>query len=118
MATKTKHIWIISKKYSALFKGIIEHYRDNAYLVIDGKKYLSKEFDHVINTWCTKKYIKNTIDFKVIRSGKEILGFHDTPDETWAELTEEPFVKELVDAGLCKYRILPVKQSWLKKILL
>jgi len=103
MATP-KLIQISTRKYSAFFKSLFEHYNSNVLVRIDAKVYENDEIDQ-LREWLSKTKILNTLNFELIRNGETIFAFHDHPGELWASYSELSFVKSLEEKNILKYRI-------------
>lgn len=66
--------------------------------------------------WCTNNAIKRTIDFTLKKDGVGLFGFHDTPDDFWAALSEHPFVERLAVEKIIKYKVLLESDACRKRI--
>lgn len=81
--------------YSTLIKRIFEEYNEHIEIYIEGSRYSEKDIPKLLEWWCTNKTIKTTLDFTLKRDGVGIFGFHDTPDDFWAAISELSFVEQL-----------------------
>lgn len=105
----TKLIALETRRYSAMFRRILEQYGEGATIRVDGRKVTREnELAELIEKWCTNARIKQTRNFRVEKGGKALFGFHDHPSETWAALSELPFAEVLQKEGVARYRVLPV----------
>jgi hypothetical protein len=100
-------IWIKTHKYSTLLRRIFEEYKKNAEIYIEGHRYSEYDIPQLLDNWCTNRIITRTINFSLKKDGMELFGFHDTPDEFWAAMSERPFVERLASERIIRYRIYP-----------
>jgi hypothetical protein len=102
-----KLISIHTKRYSAFLRRLLEEYSHDATAVIDRKRYADSDFPQLIANWCTNACIRATRDFKLLRAGSEVAGFHDTPDEMWIVASELAFVQRLATEKLIRFEVPP-----------
>ncbi|GEM_PF-2645924 len=89
-------------RYSAVFKRILEHYGQGATIEIDERAFSAEDVPSLLATWCTNDNIIKTRNFRLVRGGIELFGFHDHPSELWASASEESFVRELLRERLIR----------------
>jgi len=95
---------ISTRRYSTVFKRILEQYATGSYAIIDGKRYDGSEFPKLIATWCTNACIRRTRDFVLIRDKEELFYFHDTPDDLSVAESEGAFVDQLLADRVARIR--------------
>ncbi|MHC4396839.1 MAG: hypothetical protein ACYS1A_14410 [Planctomycetota bacterium] len=98
-------IFIKTRRYSTLLKRIFEEYNENIEIYYESYRYTEKDIPEILKDWCSNSILKKTIDFKLIQNGKELFGFHDTPDNFWAAISERPFIERLAKEKVIRYRI-------------
>ena len=96
-------IAIYTKRYSTFFRRMVEEYQEGCSVQIDRKVYRENEIPDLISTWCKNKIILNTRDFTLLRDKKQLFGFHDHPEETWAEPSEMEFIKRMAKEHIIRY---------------
>jgi hypothetical protein len=101
----TDEIWIKTRRHSEFLKRIFAEYNKNVEIEIDGQHYTEKDIPHLLNEWCTNHSIRGTIDFSLKRDGIILFGFHDTPDDFWAAMSERPFIEKAASKKIIRYRI-------------
>jgi hypothetical protein len=101
----SKIIFIKTRRYSTLINRIFEEYKENVEIYVERHRYTEKDIPELVNWWCTNRIIKRTIDFTLKRDGVELFGFHDTPDQFWAAMSEQPFVEGLAKEKIVRYRV-------------
>ena len=106
-----KRIAIKTKRYSTFIKHIFEEYNNDVDIFIEGNHYSSSDIPKITEEWCKNSIIKKTIDFNIMRDGLELFGFHDTPDDFWASMSEQPFVERMAKEKIVSYRIYPLKKT-------
>ena len=99
-------IWISTRRYSEFFRRLLEHYGSAASVRIDRKTFGSAEIPSLLASWCTNAAIKATRDFTLSRDGRELFGFHDSPDQLWAVPSEISFCEALRREKILRFRIL------------
>jgi hypothetical protein len=102
----TDVIWMKTHKYSEFLKRLFAEYNENVEIEIDGCIYTEKDLPHLVKEWCTNRIIRRTIDFALKMDGVMLFGFHDTPDEFWAAMSERPFIEKLAAEKIIKYRVM------------
>ena len=105
--TKRPHERMLSIKttrYAALIKRIFLAYNDNVEIYIDGGRYTEKDIPNLLEWWCYNKTIKATLDFTLKQNGVAIFGFHDTPDEFWAAMSERVFIEQLAKEKIVRLK--------------
>lgn len=105
-------ISIETRKYSTVIRRILLAYKLNSVVTINGDTYFGEGIDRMMDGWCTNRSITGTFIFEVTREGRPLFGFTDHPEELWAALSEEHYVRGLAEDRLLRYRILPVQRSW------
>ncbi|MHC4654641.1 MAG: hypothetical protein ACYS91_06425 [Planctomycetota bacterium] len=100
-------ISIRTRRYSTLLKRIFEEYNKNVEIIIDGIKYTEKDIPELLEWWCKNVIIKRTLNFTFKQDGVTLFGFHDTPDEFYADISERTFVERLAKETIIRCRIYP-----------
>lgn len=90
-------------------KRIFEKYHENVEIYIDGQVYNENDIPKLLKDWCTNRNIKRTRDFHLKKNGAELFGFHDSPSEFFADVSERSFVEHLANEKIVRYRLLPTK---------
>ena len=103
--TNDSHIYISTTRYSTLIKRICEEYNENIEIYIDGSRYTGEEIPKMLEWWCKNKTIMATIDFTLSRNGVDLFGFHDSPEEFWAVMSERLFVEQLAKEKIIRFKI-------------
>jgi hypothetical protein len=101
-----KLIAIETKRYSEFFRRLLQEYKVGSRVKLDGKTFGAEQLPQLIAEWCTNEQIKKTKDFKLSRGKIDLFGFHDSPDEMWAVETELPFVEQLANEKILRFRIM------------
>ncbi len=94
---KNRLLTVRTTRYSEFFRRLFKDTGGDSVATIDGRNYLSADFPHLTDTWCTNAKIKATQDFRLKKGGNELFGFHDGPLDIWAASSELPFLKRLAD---------------------
>lgn len=105
--TNDSSISIRTTRYSTLIKRIFEEYNENIEIYIEGSEYTEKDIPKLLEWWCNNKTIKATVDFTLSRDGIGIFGFHDSPDDFWAAISERPFVEQLAKEKIIRCKVYP-----------
>lgn len=100
-------ISIRTRRYSTLLKRIFEEYNKNVEIIIDGIKYTDKGIPELLEWWYKNVIIKRTLHFSFKQNGVGLFGFHDTPDEFYADISERTFVERLAKEKIIRCRIYP-----------
>jgi hypothetical protein len=100
---------IETTRYSAVIKAFIERYP--AAVVSINKKIETRPAE----LWCTNATLKSAIDFSLVDGEKELLGFHDGPDNMWVSDDVLPFLKELSEKKILRFKDLPVRNLTFKE---
>jgi hypothetical protein len=108
-----KLIWIDTRRHSAVVKAfVLKHPAAKA------------ELDGIVQVdplagWCTKKRLRNAINFFLKTEQEEIIGFHDGPWNIWANESELPLIEELKTQKPLRYSIAETqpRQSIIKQVL-
>lgn len=103
----SERISIKTTRFSTLIKRIFEEYHENVEIYIEGCQYSEKDIPELLDWWCKNGTIKATIDFTLNRDGVSIFGFHDTPDDFWASISERPFIEQLAKDKIIRAKIYP-----------
>jgi len=90
-------------RYSLLLRRILEQYREDGTIRVQGSTYAGDGVDDLLRTWCTNRRVRATRDFAVMRDGVEILGWHDHPREMWVASSERAFFDGLAVAKVIRY---------------
>jgi hypothetical protein len=106
-----KTVWIKTTKYSTLFRRILNTYTEHVEISIDKQRYTGADIPTLLTTWCTNKAIKRTHNFRLVRDGHELFGFHDGPANLWAAYSELPFVEALRRERILRYEVVPSQPS-------
>ena len=104
-------ICIKTRRYSTLIKRIFEEYNENIEIYIDGIRYTEKDIPKLLKDLCTNNMLKRTINFSISQGGVKLFGFHDTPDEFWAAISEQQFVERLVKEKIVRYKRFRLKSK-------
>ena len=102
---KLQLISIETKRYSEFFRRLFEEYAANSHVIIDGKTFDGSDFTKLKEDWGANEQIKRTRDFKLIRGRVELFGFHDSPNELWAAMSEVSFVKRMAEEKIVRYKL-------------
>lgn len=103
----TNLISISTHRYSTFLKRIFEEYSENVEIYIDGIRYTEKDIPELLKRWCINKIIKRTLHFTFKQDEVELFGFHDTPDDFWAAISERTFVERLAKEKIIRCRVYP-----------
>jgi len=98
-------IWIKTHRYSEFLKRLFAEYNENIEIEIGGRLYAEKDIHNLIKDWCTNQNIRKTIDFTLKKNGTPLFGFHDTPDDFWAAMSERPFIEQLASEKIVRYKV-------------
>jgi hypothetical protein len=107
---KEQLISIETKRYSEFFRHLLEEYAETSRIMIDGHPFEGSDLAE-LKSWCVNEQIKQTRNFKLTRGKMDLFGFHDSPGELWAAMTELPFVERMAKAKLIRFRLPPVSAS-------
>ena len=112
-------ISIETKSFRKFFRELCDEYGKELTIKINGKRYTTKDREWLISTWCNRKHLQETINFSVILNSDEIFGFHDSPDNLWADKSQLPFVLKLNDMKIVKYEYAdyPKPDNFIQKIM-
>ena len=88
---------IVTTRFSAVVKAFIEQF-PTAVVRLDGQTPTDP-----LDVWCTNQKLKVAINFSLVDNGKEILGFHDGPQNMWASNIATSLVKSLADKKLLRF---------------
>ncbi len=91
-----------TRRYSALVSRILEEYGRGSAIILDNRCYEGPEVSNLSSDWCTNRMIRATREFRVLREGVALFGFHDSPEEFWAAESERAFVERLVAEKLVR----------------
>jgi hypothetical protein len=108
-------ISIATRRYSTFVHRIFDEYHDIV-VNIDGQLFYDKDISR-LKELCTNERLKDTIDFVVAKDDKQLFGFHDHPNEFWANVSEIDFIKQLAQEKIVRYRIIPYAPAFHIKIL-
>lgn len=96
-------IAIETRRYSAVVRRILEQYNRNVEISVDGHRYQDADIPELLNSWCTNRSLKKTIDFSLTRRDTPLFGFHDYPfGFFWAAESERSFVQQLAEEELLR----------------
>ena len=98
---KKELISIETKRYSEFFRYLLEEYASTSRITIDGDTFDGNDCAQ-LKDWCVNKRIKQTRNFKLTRDNMDLFGFHDSPSELWAAITELSFVERMAEAKLIR----------------
>jgi len=96
-------ISIETKSFRKFIRELCDEYGDKLIIRIDGKKYTVSNRDWILSTWCNREYLRKTFNFSVLLDNDEIFGFHDSPDNLWADRSQLKFVMKLNEKKILKY---------------
>lgn len=89
---------IDSENYVNLLRRVVSDYSKYDFIEINGEK---RPFEWILNYWCNEESINRTIDFAIFKNGRAVVGFHDSPDEMWADVSEEHYFRSLENEKIC-----------------
>ena len=96
-------IHIETKSFRKFIKEVLEEYGSKIIFRIDGLKYTIEDYNWLVFTWSNKKPLKKTNNFSAFLEGDEVFGFHDSPDNLWADRSQLQFVLKLSEMNIIKY---------------
>lgn len=103
---KEQIISIETKRYSEFFRHLLEEYAETSRITIDGHAFGGSDLAE-LKSWCVNERIRQTRNFKLTRGKMDLFGFHDSPSELWAAITELPFVERMAQAKLIRFKLPP-----------
>ena len=77
-------------------------------IMIDGKRHSEHDIPDLLATWCTNNRIRQTHNFQLVQSGKEIFSFHDGPRDILVAYSELSFIQQLRAERLIRYDVVAV----------
>ena len=116
MIMKNKIIHIQTTRYSAFFKEVFRRLEGDIIIKIDGEKFTNEDIPFLLEDWCTNKQIMATQTFALIKNGKAVIGFFDSPDNLWADTELEQMVMQLGEAKIIRFTISEKKKGLITKI--
>jgi len=103
---KTKAlISIETQSFRKFFKAVCEEYKTEITTMIDGKEFYANDHDWLIANWCNRSNLSKTINFVIKKDDNEIFGFHDSPYNLWADVSQLDFLEKLRGQKIIKYDI-------------
>lgn len=103
---KEQLISIETTRYAEFFRYLLQEYISGSSVTIDGRTIEESGFPQLIEGWCVNERIKQTRNFTLSRNKTELFGFHDSPKELWASITELPFVERMAANKLVRFKVL------------
>lgn len=89
-------ISITTRRYSTVFRQMLENYRSNVTIKIDGQIFHDADISDLLATWCTNQKIIGTHNFSLVQHDRCLFSFHDHPAELMIAPSERAFVERLV----------------------
>ncbi len=111
-------IAVETRRYSTLVKRILENYRHDVVIKIDNTQFSESYIPQLLSNWCTNKSLISTNYFVLKHMGDGLFWFFDHPDNMCAAISVLPFIKQLADEKIVRYKIIKKKDStlwnWIK----
>jgi hypothetical protein len=104
---KPRLISVSTTRYSEFFRRLLQEFAEGTTAVVGKRSFAAEQFPALIADWCTNTHIRATRDFKLLRGRIELVGFHDSPDCIWADVSILPFVEKLASEKLIRYEVSP-----------
>jgi hypothetical protein len=79
-------------------------------IYINGYRY-EDDISELLEYFCTNNRLKNTNDFRLIKDGTELFGFHDHPSDFWCNISELEFIQSLAQEKIVRYRVVGIKKQ-------
>lgn len=98
-------------QYAEFFRLLFERYASSAKIEIDGETFGAGDIELLKSTWCTRRKIRDTRDFRLWDGQREVASFHDSVDELFISVEEVEWLRELNQRGILRFRVLPVIES-------
>lgn len=95
-----KVIGIETRRYSNVVRAFLDRYPDA--IVRINRKIEKRPTDE----WCTNEELKETIDFSLSLGNRDILSFHDHPNQLIASEDQTELVQELEGKKILRIRML------------
>lgn len=108
MSQQLPRLALETSRHAAVLRRVLEHHASpDAVVLLDGAAHAGAEaLRRLAVEWCTNRQIRATHEFLLRKSGLELFGFHDGPEELWAAPSELAFVESLAAQKLLRYRAL------------
>ena len=113
---KNKIIHIQTTRYSAFFKEVFSRLEGDIIIKIDGERFTNEDIPVLLEDWCTNRQIMATQTFALIRNGKPVIGFFDSPDNLWIDSELEQMVRELKEEKIIRFTVSEKKEGLITKI--
>ncbi|MFX0202761.1 MAG: hypothetical protein ACFFCW_42195 [Candidatus Hodarchaeota archaeon] len=111
-----KIIYIETTRYSAFFKEVFRRLEGDIIIKIDGEKFTNEDIPFLLDDWCTNRQILATQTFGLIRNGKAVIGFFDSPDNLWVDIELELMVIQLREAKIIRFTMSEQREGVITKI--
>ena len=121
-----KLIGIQTTRYSAVMKRILGAYGTDVEILIRYQRarpdtFRDADVPQLLENWCTNDRVKKTLQFNLKQNGVELFGFHDHPDNLWADISVLPFVQDMATDKMIRYDVSEVREpkiwTWIKRII-
>ena len=107
-----KSVIEVSKvQYADFFRLLLDRYASVAKIEIDRESFGPGDIERLKSTWCTRRRIRDTREFRLWDAQREVVSFHDSIDELFISTEEIDWMRELSNKGVLRYRVLPVIES-------
>jgi|GEM_PF-5370678 len=112
---------ITTKQPSVVVRRFLQARSAKVHIRIDRKHYTEADIPWLLETWCTNKNIRSTIDFEIRQDERPVFGFHDNINEAWADDSERDIVESLVRDKVVRMRRLDYQNNrhtrpWIRQV--
>lgn len=101
-----------------MFRKILNAYRGETKIRIDGKVFGDGDIPDLLETWCLGRKIGRTVSFELVFHGKALFGFEGGPRNLWAVYSELAFVQHLEESGFVRCSIGPESPGFFRRLML
>jgi len=113
---ENKIISIETNRYSTFFKEVFLRIEGDFLIKIDGQEFTNLDVPYLLENWCTNKQIVATKTFGLIRNGKAVIGFHDSPDNLWVDMELKPMIQILKEERIIRFTLSDWREGLIAKI--
>ena len=98
-------------QHAEFFRLLFDRYASSAKIEIECESFGPGDIERLKSTWCTRRKIRDTREFRLWDGQREVASFHDSVDELFISPEEIDWMRELSKRGDLRYRVLPVAES-------